>query len=231
MSQIEAKIGVLVDNRPGLPPKTRVSFPLATETSESGNTHKNIPVLRESSKAEVFSTLKRDVMAIPSSKTVLTDTTFARFESNMTLRQHHHFNTILNMRAEEAARPEYTGAPIRYVHTREIDAFYDPGRSSSSSSHNNDSSSSSSGGGSGGGGGGGRQKIRVTRDERTGQVKAGGKACIRKSRVADMNVFSPKRSFDFRISISVEQSGELAHFHRIIAGHKYALNRLSLSGQ
>lgn len=31
--QIEAKIGFLLDNRPNLPPRTRVSFPVANETS------------------------------------------------------------------------------------------------------------------------------------------------------------------------------------------------------
>ena len=104
-------------------------------------------------------------------------------------RQHHHFNQILNMRATEAAHPTYTGAPIRYVHTREIDSFYPSSNPSKAP-------------------GGGRAKIRVTRDEKSGQLKEGGKPSIEKSRVADMNVFSPKRGFDFRISISVEEPGK-----------------------
>ena len=57
--------------------------------------------------------------------------------------------------------------------------------------------------------GGGRAKIRVTREEKSGQLKEGGKPSIEKSRVADMNIFSPKRAFDFRISISVEDPGKL----------------------
>jgi hypothetical protein len=89
------------------------------------------------------------------------------------------------MRVQEAATPGYIGAPIRYAHTKEIDSFY---------AH-------------AGGQGKDRTKVRVTRDEKTGQIKAGGKACIEKSRVADMNIYSPKRGFDFRISISVEQPG------------------------
>lgn len=91
------------------------------------------------------------------------------------------------MRATEAAAPSYTGAPIRYVHTKEIDSFYP---SYTDSKEN-------------------RTKIRVTRDENTGQLKGDGKPCIQKSRVADMNIYSPKRGFDFRISISVEEPGEL----------------------
>ncbi|KAK9897858.1 mRNA triphosphatase CET1 [Cystobasidium minutum MCA 4210] len=148
--EIEGKIGLLVDARPNLPPKTRVSFPLATET-------------------------------------ILTDTSFARFQSNMSLRQHHHFNQILNMRATEAAQPSYQGAPIRYLHTKETDSFYHSTRAIP-------------------GGSAGKTKVRVTRDQATGQIKANDpSASVMKSRIADMNVYSPKRGFDFRISVSVEE--------------------------
>lgn len=99
------------------------------------------------------------------------------------------------MRATEAAQPNYSGAPIRYLHTKEIDAFYP----SSSIPH--------SGGGNSGNGGGNKARVRVTRDQKTRQVKNDPKACVRKSRISDMNVYSPKRGFDFRISVNVEEPG------------------------
>jgi len=92
------------------------------------------------------------------------------------------------MRATEAQAPGYTGAPIRYLHTREIDAFYNSQQTTA-------------------GGAVGKTKVRVTRDQATGQVKNDPKASVRKSRIADMNIYSPKRGFDFRISVSVEEPG------------------------
>jgi polynucleotide 5'-triphosphatase len=44
--------------------------------------------------------------------------------------------------------------------------------------------------------------IRVTRDAKTMQVK--DKGIIKKSRLADINVFSPNRALDYRISVNVE---------------------------
>lgn len=45
-------------------------------------------------------------------------------------------------------------------------------------------------------------KVRVTRDGR-GEVRG----VVSKSRVADMNVYSPKRVFDWRLSINTEVPG------------------------
>ena len=44
----------------------------------------------------------------------------------------------------------------------------------------------------------------MTRDQKTGQVKR----VVEKTRVADMNITSPKRFFDWRISVSLENEGE-----------------------
>ncbi|EKM79266.1 hypothetical protein AGABI1DRAFT_100277 [Agaricus bisporus var. burnettii JB137-S8] len=44
-----------------------------------------------------------------------------------------------------------------------------------------------------------RGKIRVTRDEKTDAVE-----CIQKIRLGDLNIYSPKRSADWRVSVSVE---------------------------
>lgn len=94
------------------------------------------------------------------------------------------------MRATEAASPNYPGAPIRYLHTREIDSFYHSTRSIS-------------------GGSAGKTKVRVTRDQSSNNSTI--KSSVMKSRIADMNVYSPKRGFDFRISVSVEEPGKVLY--------------------
>ncbi|KAI0695782.1 CYTH-like domain-containing protein, partial [Cerioporus squamosus] len=93
-----------------------------------------------------------------------------RFESNMTARQHQHFNILLNKLKLE--KPEMG---INYEHLHLIDNFYAP----------------ESGRG---------EKIRVTRDERTSQVRA----CMRKIRLGNLDIFCPKRSVDWRISVNME---------------------------
>jgi polynucleotide 5'-triphosphatase len=110
---------------------------------------------------------------------VLLDTSCTRFESNMNDHQHGVFNRLLNARVEDQQNPSWAGAPIRYSHYHEIDFFHPVGDR------------------------GGRSKIRVTKDEKTGQIKPGG--VIQKTRIADMNIFVPKQAFDFRISINVEE--------------------------
>lgn len=45
--------------------------------------------------------------------------------------------------------------------------------------------------------------MRVTRDEKTGAVLE----CVRKIRLADLNIYSPKRAADWRISVNLEVPG------------------------
>ncbi|KAF8334707.1 CYTH-like domain-containing protein [Cantharellus anzutake] len=97
-----------------------------------------------------------------------------RFESNMPLSHHSHFNSLLNSLVEQTGRPSYRHARIHYSHTKVIDSFYKSSHPSS--------------------------KIRVTTDEKTGAVKE----CIIKSRVADLNIYSPKWKVDWRISVNTE---------------------------
>jgi polynucleotide 5'-triphosphatase len=75
-------------------------------------------------------------------------------------------------------------SPIEYVHQHLVDSFHETG-----------------------GGGGG--KVRVQRDERTGRVVE----CVRKTRLADLNVYCPKRQADFRVSVNIEQPGESLYAH------------------
>ena len=44
----------------------------------------------------------------------------------------------------------------------------------------------------------------MTRDERTGELVE----CVRKIRLKDLNIFSPKRAADWRISVNLEIPGE-----------------------
>ena len=48
------------------------------------------------------------------------------------------------------------------------------------------------------------KKVRVTKDGKGGVV-----AVVEKHRVADMNIYSPKRRFDWRVSVNVEVPGSL----------------------
>ena len=108
----------------------------------------------------------------------------------MTEQQHEHYNQLLNKRVEAQALPGYNGARIDYSHVYEIDCFYAdaPGKPIA-------------------GAGSGAPKIRVTystaKDGSNRQMKRNG--CIEKARVANMEVYSPLRNFDFRISISTEK--------------------------
>ncbi|EMD40051.1 hypothetical protein CERSUDRAFT_112268 [Gelatoporia subvermispora B] len=45
-----------------------------------------------------------------------------------------------------------------------------------------------------------RERIRVTRNEKTGAVQE----CVRKVRLGDLNIYSPKRAADWRISVNLE---------------------------
>ncbi|KAM0751515.1 mRNA triphosphatase CET1 [Meredithblackwellia eburnea MCA 4105] len=138
MVEIEAKIGILLDNR--VKRKERINLPVPIET-------------------------------------IVTDDSFIRFESNMTIRQHKGYNVLLNSRVQDTASPAYPYAPIRYSHVKERDSFYTVDAPT-----------------------GGRKKIRVTTDQKDNRELR----TVEKVRIADMNIFSPKRGFDWRISVNLE---------------------------
>ncbi|KAF7299126.1 mRNA-triPase domain-containing protein [Mycena indigotica] len=97
-----------------------------------------------------------------------------RFESNMSMQQHKHFNTRLNELKLSSSQPSFPASPLGYSHLHLVDSFYP--------SDDN------------------KNKIRVTRNEKTGEVVE----CMRKIRLGDLNVYSPKRAADWRISVSLE---------------------------
>ncbi|TCD70742.1 mRNA-capping enzyme subunit beta [Steccherinum ochraceum] len=110
-------------------------------------------------------------------ETILTPNSIdSRFESNMTLAQHKHFNSILNNLKTFSAQPGHTSAPLEYTHLHLVDTFYQP-----------DSTRD-------------KDKVRVTRDEKSGTVLE----CMQKVRLGNLDVYSPKRAADWRISVNME---------------------------
>jgi len=101
-----------------------------------------------------------------------------RFESNMSQNTHKHYNELLNKLKLTSSEPGYPSSPLAYTHLHLLDAFY-PSESPRD-----------------------REKIRVTRDERTGDVIE----CVKKVRLRDLNVYSPKRAADWRVSVNLEIS-------------------------
>ncbi|KAI0357345.1 mRNA capping enzyme [Trametes cingulata] len=108
-------------------------------------------------------------------ETILTpDAIDLRFESNMSARQHQHYNKLLN-NLKTTPTSAHPASTLAYQHLHLIDSFYAPE-------------------------GGRGDKIRVTRDEKTGEVRE----CVRKVRLANLNIYSPKRFADWRISVNLE---------------------------
>lgn len=102
------------------------------------------------------------------------DAVDCRFESNMTANQHKHFNTLLNNLNNESRSSHSTGTPMDYSHRYLLDTFFPSSDV--------------------------KEKIRLTRDEKTGNIIE----CMRKIRLGDLNITSPKRSADWRISVNLE---------------------------
>ncbi|KAG0257802.1 mRNA-capping enzyme subunit beta [Actinomortierella ambigua] len=68
----------------------------------------------------------------------------------------------------------------QYKHTRETDRFFKDGI---------------------------QGKVRVTVDQKTGQVVPNG--IVKKDRVADLDIYSPRNPFDFRISVNIEAPAQM----------------------
>jgi len=103
------------------------------------------------------------------------DSVEVRFESNMSLKTHKHYNELLNQLKISSSQPGHLSSPLEYAHHYLVDTFYP------TDSH---------------------EKIRLTRDEKTGEVVE----CVRKIRLSDLNVYSPKRAADWRVSVNLEVS-------------------------
>lgn len=101
-------------------------------------------------------------------------------------KQHQHFNVLLN--GLKTSPPSTVFTALDYTHLYLVDSFY-PSPDPSS---------------------GPDDKIRVTRDERTGEVKE----CVKKIRLGDLNIYCPKRVADWRISVNVEIPGDFIDIPR-----------------
>jgi hypothetical protein len=87
--------------------------------------------------------------------------------------QHRHFNQLLN---QLKTSPSLPSSPIDYSHYKLVDNFFPAEKG---------------------------EKIRVTRDEKTGAVLE----CMKKIRLGDINIYSPKREADWRVSVNLEIPG------------------------
>lgn len=94
--------------------------------------------------------------------------------------QHRHYNNLLNNLKMTSSQPSFGSTPMDYHHLYLIDSFYP-----SEQPHS-------------------KEKIRLTRDEKTGNVVE----CVKKIRLGDLNIYSPKRQADWRVSVSLEVPGQ-----------------------
>ncbi|KNG82855.1 putative mRNA capping nucleoside-triphosphatase [Aspergillus nomiae NRRL 13137] len=120
------------------------------------------------------------------------------FESTMTLAQHRAMNNFLNEAVKMSMPQANPGRiPLSYAHKKERDTFYEISpselppviRQNLNPRH--------------------KPKVRVTLDQRTGEVLAK----IVKCRIADLDVYSPRTCVDWRISVNLEMSyeGDVSH--------------------
>lgn len=115
------------------------------------------------------------------------------FESNMTVEQHRAMNNFLNETVKKSIPANNPNRiPVSYAHKRERDTFYEVNpnelppviRQHLNPRH--------------------KPKVRVTTDQKTGQVLAK----IIKCRLADMDVSSPQTNVDWRVSVNLEMEYE-----------------------
>ena len=84
---------------------------------------------------------------------------------------------MLNELQRRSSEPSHPASSLEHKHFKLVDSFYVLDNS--------------------------REKIRVTREERTGTVIE----VVKKVRLGDLNVHSPKRAADWRVSVSLEVPG------------------------
>ena len=93
---------------------------------------------------------------------------------------------MLNQLEASSRQSSHPTSPLRYQHTYLKDTFYPSDEP-------------------------GGEKIRVTRDEKTGELKE----CLRKVRLGNLDIYSPKRNADWRISVNVEIPGTFFRISRV----------------
>lgn len=119
-----------------------------------------------------------------------------KFESTMSEEQHKRMNIFLNgcvvrAKSNAAVAPKASRAPLDYKHVRQTDSFYELNQAGFDllAPTTRDILQSPS-----------KQKVRITRDTRTGQVLEK----IIKHRVINLEISSPQTEWDYRISVNLE---------------------------
>lgn len=115
-----------------------------------------------------------------------------KFESTMSLEQHKRMNQFLNSQVAKSKDPKSMRAEVNYKHTKEIDEFFQLDQAGFDLLPPVTRQILAAGGA--------RQRIRVTRDWKTGEVI---RALI-KHRISNMEISSPKTEWDYRIGINLE---------------------------
>jgi hypothetical protein len=115
-----------------------------------------------------------------------------KFESTMTSQQHKRMNMYLNAQVQKSQAPTAQRPPIGYRHTYETDIFYELDQQGFSSLNPIVQRLI--------GAAGGRQRVRVTRDQKTGEFLR----AIIKHRIGNLEISSPKTEWDYRIGINLE---------------------------
>lgn len=88
---------------------------------------------------------------------------------------------MLNRLKVSSSQPSHPSSELAYAHHYLIDSFYPSD---------------------------GREKIRLTTNEKTGEVVE----CVKKIRLKDLNIYSPKRAADWRVSVNLEVPGTCSSF-------------------
>jgi len=110
-------------------------------------------------------------------------------------------NNFLNENVKASMPPNSKRIPLSYAHKKERDTFYEVNpnelppviRQNLNPRH--------------------KPKVRVTTDQRTGEVLAK----IIKCRVADIDVYSPRTTVDWRVSVNLEMEYEGDHTSLVMA--------------
>lgn len=114
--------------------------------------------------------------------------------------QHKTLNQFLNEAVRQAnirapaSSTRKPRVPMEYKHTRETDTFYELTQAGALALPQSIASGLNTVPRHG------KSKVRITTDQKTGKVLAK----IIKARVADIDIFSPRTLFDWRISVNVE---------------------------
>lgn len=132
------------------------------------------------------------------------------FASAMTMEEHKRMNMYLNKQVQESNAPGSARPPIRYQHTKEVDTLYNLGQEQFATLPDMAKRLISASGV--------RQRIRVTRDQKTGEVIRS----MIKVKMLNLEISSPQTTWDYRIGINIEinYTGPVENLTMAVEGSK-----------